>query len=185
MNFKNRDCAKCCETFQPSASAQKYCERCRTSPSGQRCTKCERGFIPSGRSLVCPKCRYYATKNLCGCGKTKAPLSSQCVECEIDRRQKSKKPVTHVDSSSGYKRIYLAGKSIKEHKVVMEKMIGRPLVKGETVHHRNGVRDDNRPENLELWAKPQPTGIRAEDALKWAYETIDRYEPIYGLSGMV
>jgi hypothetical protein len=63
-----------------------------------------------------------------------------------------------------------------EHILVAENMLGRHLLDGETVHHRNGVRDDNRPENLELWVRPQPSGIRASDAVAWAREIIKRYE---------
>lgn len=37
-----------------------------------------------------------------------------------------------------------------EHVIVMEREIGRPLATGEVIHHINGLRDDNRPENLEL-----------------------------------
>lgn len=72
----------------------------------------------------------------------------------------------HPRASNGY---------VFEHILQMEKKLGRHLVKGETVHHLNGVRDDNRIRNLELWVKPQPSGIRAKDALKWAKEIIKRY----------
>ncbi len=62
-----------------------------------------------------------------------------------------------------------------EHVLVMEDALGRHLLRGETVHHLNGVRDDNRLTNLELWTRPQPTGIRAADAVAWAHEIIGRY----------
>lgn len=70
----------------------------------------------------------------------------------------------------GYITIKTADGIRMEHRIVMEEMIGRPLVKGETVHHKNGMRDDNRPENLELWFNQplnQPYGQRVPDLISY------------------
>lgn len=64
---------------------------------------------------------------------------------------------------------------LQEHTFVMAEMLGRPLVKGENVHHKNGNKSDNRPMNLELWSTHQPKGARVLDQLEWAREVIERY----------
>jgi hypothetical protein len=63
------------------------------------------------------------------------------------------------------------------HRIVMESIIGRPLLPEETVHHKNGERADNRPENLELWSSRQPKGQRIQDKVAWAQELLALYEP--------
>lgn len=90
-------------------------------------------------------------------------------------------------TSGGYINLYLPDHPnsnkcgrILEHRYVMSEMLGRPLKDDETVHHKNGIHTDNRPENLELWATNHSHGQRISDLVAWAKEILQRYGELDG-----
>lgn len=87
------------------------------------------------------------------------------------------------ENSSGYVRFTLpSGKRrVQEHRYVMEQYLGRELYSWEHIHHKNGIRSDNRIENLEIWYakdRTHPSGIRAIDFAKQIISTLSGDEKL-------
>lgn len=173
----------------------KRCVKCTETKPIADFTKSSRG--KDGRRPYCRLCTRAQNKQWklaraghctdCGIKVSRAGIE-RCRPCTAKRNSGANhyayKGGRHT-TPSGY--IYLSGYhdhpnandvgQIAEHVLVMSQKLGRPLAKGENVHHKNGNRADNRPENLELWSRVQPPGQRVEDKVAWAIEILQLYRP--------
>lgn len=125
--------------------------------------------IYSGKCISCGNI-FWTTDHAC---HAKGNCSRKCTNAKLIKSRNR--------TSNGYVVVKVpnhpTGKNncdrVLEHVVVMEKMLGRYLKKGENVHHKNGIRTDNRPENLELWVRPQNPGQRVDDLISFV---VDNYQ---------
>lgn len=158
----NRDCVRCGGSFRPLRVNNVKCPECKGKPwKNKVCADC-------------PTLIWQANKRCSACDD-----AGRVGEGNINFKGRS-------ITTQGY--VTLTGKAyrnhpnaqatgkILEHVYVMSEYLGRPLKKGEEVHHKYGIRSDNRIENLELWTRSHPTGVRVEDMYLWCQNYIEQYQ---------
>lgn len=178
----------------------------------QKCENCgedfDAGYGPQERICCSYKCmgeyRYKKKIKKCeGCGGDMHQKGKKLKYCSVEcyaktrrgkpRDEKTKAKIkkngrglplgTKRPDVHGYVNIKIEDGWMKEHRFVIEEHIGRKLNRDEHVHHKNGLRDDNRLENLELWTtdysyrkNTHPQGIRIKDYIKHQIETLPKLE---------
>ncbi len=132
------------------------------------------------------------TNEVCVVGGCERPVTSKGL-CQTHARYRSRgselkpiqEPTFRYVYGDGYVRLKdpehinsTKNGMVLEHVKMMADHLGRRIrtEMGETVHHVNGVKGDNRLKNLELWVSSQPKGQRVTDLLDWAHEIIDTYD---------
>lgn len=128
-------------------------------------------------TFVCERCGKETGRSLRSDGKGMNFRQRFCSKSCANERERNRVSKGFVHAEYGYRYFSEKGKWVGEHRRVMEGVIGRPLRKGETVHHKNGDRLDNRPENLELWATNHGPGQRVADQQAWAESILKDYGP--------
>jgi hypothetical protein len=93
--------------------------------------------------------------------------SKECRQTPIGTSRKSSAGYTLIKVPADYPDVDRTGWAF-EHRYIMGQQLGRALRPDERVHHKNGIRSDNRLENLELWTVPQkdPAGQRFKDLIE-------------------
>lgn len=174
---KNGSCTSCMRAEKLHGTKDRFCKVCNTQVTARRvyCTPCRDDILQA---------RDHA-KNLCECGAAKTRRAKQCRKCSRLARGPDHRCWRggRVQLKDGYVRVWapghprcVNGRYVLEHIIAAESTLGRYLYPDERVHHKNKVRNDNRPENLELWSVGHPSGARAEDLLIWAREVTERYQ---------
>ena len=111
------------------------------------------------RYIACEKCGKRRWVKKTESKKKRKKYTGLCIKCQIHKKRRI--AYSKVGNGRGYININVPAEDpfaemrnkagyIQEHRLIMAQKLGRCLESWECVHHKNGIKNDNRPENLEL-----------------------------------
>lgn len=198
----NKLCKRCSAEFAVSSPGHRYCGDCGAKCRVDGCDKKPRGAGYCGRHYS-----RLLRKGEVGGAKSDVPsMNGQCmiVGCEdrvvsnslcnmhyrrllrtgeLGPVERKRALVGSGLDRKGYRVLRINGREYKEHRLVMERKLGRPLRDNENCHHIDGDRAHNDESNLELWVKTQPCGQRVTDRVKAAVKLLKDYPEFLSLEG--
>lgn len=145
----NCECKQCGKTFLVHPSRLKL-------GRGKYCSlECVQKSKHTGEDKKCPICgkTFYVIRSTLDIGEG-IYCGRQCMAEDYKGAGNPNYAEGHINPD-GYKKIYVDGVQVLEHRVIMEDHLGRPLLSNEVVHHIDGDRLNNEIDNLRVmpWSK--------------------------------